>query len=376
MHNRLLITLALAAAALPPSATARAQSGQPVPERPYITGRLAQLQKVRTPEGVESLEQVELGGLKQWISIRGQNQKNPVLLFIHGGPGSPEMPQRWLWQRPIEDYFTVVQWDQRGVGKNALTHDSATVYPTLSLDRIVQDAAELSELLARRFGQRKIVVMGHSWGSLVGLTLASRRPELMHAYVGIGQVVATAAEHDIWVGARERALKAGNMDGVRELDSIAPYPAADGRFDLAKAMLARKWGTLYNGLWYGVPTSDLMFEIGDWGPEYTPEDIAANSRNGSWAGGKLLGELAAFDFRTTVRSVKVPVVIIQGRWDLLTAYAPAEAYFRQLEAPRKTLVTFERSGHLPMIEEPGHFLMTLVNEVLPLAGGRVVFPRP
>lgn len=373
---RAFLAVTLLAAALSPLAASHAQTGKPVPARDYITARLTELQKVRTPEGIESLEQVDLGGAKQWISIRGQNRKNPVLLFIHGGPGVPEMPNRWFFQRPWEDFFTVVQWDQRGVGKNAVSHDSATIFPTLSLDRIVRDAAELAELLRARFGQQKIVVVGHSWGSMVGLELARRRPELLHAYVGIGQVVATSGEHDIWVGARERAQKAGNAQALRELDSIAPYPARDRKFDLGKAMLVRKWGALYNGLWYGVPTQELMFEMGDWGPEYTTADIAASSRNQSWAGGALLTELASFDFRTSIPAVKVPVVIVQGRWDLLTPYAPAADYVRLLRAPSKKLVTFERSGHLPMIEEPGRFLVTLVNDVLPLTGPPVSFPRP
>ena len=373
---RAFVLATLLAAPLIPLDPARAQTGKPVPEREYITARLAELQKVRTPEGIESLEQVELGGVKQWISIRGQNRKNPVLLFIHGGPGVPEMPNRWFFQRPWEDFFTVVQWDQRGVGKNAVSHDSATIFPTLSLDRIATDAAELAELLRTRFGQRKIVVAGHSWGSMVGLTLARRRPELLHAYVGIGQVVATAAERVIWEGARERAQQAGNAEALRELDSIAPYPGPDGAFDLGKAMLVRKWGALYNGLWYGVPTDNLMFEMGDWGPEYTTEDIAASGRNQSWAGGALLTELKAFDFRTSIPAIEVPVVIAQGRWDLLTPYAPAVDYVRILRAPSKKLVTFERSGHMPMFEEPGRFLMTLVNDVLPLTGPPVSFPRP
>jgi pimeloyl-ACP methyl ester carboxylesterase len=375
MRQTILATLVASMMLL--ASAAPAQTGAPVPARDYITKRLAELQKVRTPEGVESLEQVELGGLEQWISIRGQNRKNPVLLFIHGGPGSPEMPQRWLWQRPIEDYFTVVQWDQRGVGKNALTHDSATVFPTLSLDRIVKDGIELAELLRRRFDQPRIVVMGHSWGSVVGLTLAHRRPDLLHAYVGVGQAIGLAAEHDIWVGARERAERAGNREALRELDSIAPYPSPAAKvFDLPKAMLVRKWGTLYNGLWYGVPTSELMFEVGDWGPEYTAEDIAANSRNGRWAGPPLIDEMATLDFRRTVQSLEVPVVLLHGRWDLLTAYAPAARYFAALRAPRKSLVTFERSGHLPMLEEPGRFLVALVQDVLPLTGSRGAFPPP
>ncbi len=349
-----------------PTATAIAQSGDSVPSREYITRQISQLQRIRTPEGVETVEQVELGGVKQWISVRGLNRANPVLLMIHGGPATPMMPNRWLWQKPWEDFFTVVQWDQRGIGKNAVSADSATTYPTLSLDRVVRDAEELAELLRRRFGQRRIVVLGYSWGSMVGLELARRRPDLLHAYVGLGQAVSSASEVYNYEGVRERALKAGNTEALREIDSIAPYPEKDGSVSLAKAMVVRKWSSVYNGGWYGTPDLGLFYQAGDWGPEYTPQDIEAHLRNGSWGGGGLIPDMFKQDFSKQITRLNVPVVVLQGRWDLYTPYKAAALWVGALRAPRKKLVTFERSGHFLMFEEPGKLLVTLVNEVLPL----------
>lgn len=370
-----VMTIALLGATLAPAAV-RAQSPEPVPDRTYITNRLAEIGKVRTPEGVETLEQVTLGGVKQWISVRGQNRANPVLLMIHGGPATPMMPNRWLWQRPWEDFFTVVQWDQRGIGKNAATSDSATIFPTLSMDRIVKDAEELSELLRTRFGQRKIVLLGYSWGSMVGLELAHRRPDLFHAYVGLGQAISTADEHYNYAGVRERAMKAGNQTALRELDSIAPYPAPDGSMIPSKAFLVRKWSSVFNGGWYGVPDLGLFYRIGDWGPEYTAEDIAAHGRNVRWGGGGLFPDMMRTNFRKLNYPIEVPVVILQGRWDLYTPYQAAVDWFGTLRAPKKKMVTFERSGHFLMFEEPGKLLMTLVNEVLPLTGPPVYFSPP
>ena len=363
-------------ATLVPLSPVLAQSGQPVPEREYITHRIAELEKIRTPEGVETLEQVELGGVKQWISIRGLNRANPVLLMIHGGPATPMMPNRWLWQKPWEDFFTVVQWDQRGIGKNAATSDSAAIYPTLSLDRIVKDAEALVELLRSRFGQQKIVVLGYSWGSMVGLELAHRRPDLLHAYVGLGQAVSTADERYNYAGVRERARQAGNSVALRELDSIAPYPEPGGGMVPSKAFLVRKWSSVFNGGWYGVPDLRLFYEAGDWGPEYTADDIAAHLRNGRWGGGGLFPDMIRQDFRKLGYRIEVPVVVLQGRWDLYTPYQAAAEWFRGLQAPSKKMVTFERSGHFLMFEEPGKLLMTLVNEVLPLTGPPVSFPPP
>src|SRR6187455_3613844 len=137
------VTRGLVVVLLAGAGAAAAQSPGPVPERDYITGRIADLRKIHTPEGIEVLEEVPIGGSRQWVSIRGLNKANPVLLMIHGGPGSPTMATSWAFQTPWEDYFTVVQWDQRGVGKNFLSADTTALAGTLTMDRMVTDAEEM-----------------------------------------------------------------------------------------------------------------------------------------------------------------------------------------------------------------------------------------
>src|SRR5512139_807416 len=173
-----LVVIAALIALLKPAAVVRAQAGPASWDHAAITARIADLQKISTPEGIEALEPVQVDGTTQWISIRGQNRANPVLLMIHGGPAWPMMPTSWAWQKPWEDFFTVVQWDQRGSGKNAVTADSATLAPTLSVDRMVRDAEEVVEYLRKRLGKEKVVVLGYSWGTVVGTLLAQKRPDL------------------------------------------------------------------------------------------------------------------------------------------------------------------------------------------------------
>lgn len=154
---------------------ADAPQGRPVPNRDYIAGRLAELRRIHTPEGIETLEPVEIGGMTQWVSIRGRHRENPVILFIHGGPGTPMMPMTWAYQAPWEDFFTVVQWDQRGVGKNAATTDQDALVQSLSNDRIVEDAVEMLAWVRTRLKKDKVVVMGYSYGTRVGMAVAQRR---------------------------------------------------------------------------------------------------------------------------------------------------------------------------------------------------------
>ncbi|MCP3984468.1 MAG: alpha/beta hydrolase, partial [bacterium] len=132
---------------------------------------------------VSVLEQVELGGSLQTVLMRGQDRRNPVLLYLHGGPGAAHLPVAPLYSEELERHFVVVHWDQRGAGSSC----EGTDWDGISLDRIVDDAIELSELLAGRFGgDGKIVLLGHSWGSVVGALAVGKRPDLFHAYVGMG----------------------------------------------------------------------------------------------------------------------------------------------------------------------------------------------
>jgi pimeloyl-ACP methyl ester carboxylesterase len=342
----------------------------PVPNRDYITARIAELRNINTPEGIEVLEELAIGGSKQWISIRGLNRANPVLLMIHGGPGSPTMPISWAFQTPWEDFFTVVQWDQRGVGKNFLGADTTALAPTMTVERMVTDAEEVTAHLRTRLGKDKIVVLGFSWGTQIGAHLARRRPEWLHAYVGVGQA-SGSGESYLYRRLVELAEKAGNREALAELRGIAPYPGPDP--SIASILLTRKWARIFNGGWYGRPDFDLYFALPDWAPEYSQAEVIAGVPAIKWAERSLRRGM----FRDTLggrrEAFRVPVILVMGRHDLHTPYQPAKAFFDQIEAPIKKFITFERSAHFPMFEEPGLFLVTLVEEVLPLAGGRVPF---
>ncbi|MCZ8130786.1 MAG: alpha/beta hydrolase [Steroidobacteraceae bacterium] len=373
--RRVLARLVLAAAVACTGVDAGAQAAEPASHPPlsaaaraHVTGRIADLQRLHAPEAIERLEAVAIGGTQQWLSIRGANRANPVLLFIHGGPGSPMLPTAWAWQRPLEDYFTVVQWDQRGVGKNAVGADHAALAPTMTLERHVLDAEAVVEHLRRSLGVGKVFVMGYSWGSTVGTHLAARRPDLLHAYVGIGQAVPdSGSERVLYEETVARAQAAGDAQALAELRALAPYPPP--RFSLAGALAVRKWARVYDGGWYGKDDLSLFFALPEWAPEYTPEDVAAQARATRWATQSLEDALRrAAD--SAPRRFEVPVVLLMGRHDLHTPYVVAQRWFGTIEAPTKRFVTFERSAHFPMLEEPGRFLVTMVREVLPLAEPR------
>src|SRR5690242_10794352 len=154
----------------------------------YVTGReIASRRAIHSPDGIDLLERVQIGGIDQWIEIRGQSVKNPILLFIHGGPGSAFMPMSRTFQDPWEKYFTVVQWDQRGAGKTYSSNSKEVQRKTINMARMNADTLEVVNYLRKRFGREKIYVLGNSWGSVLRLYLAHEHPELLYAYIGVGQ---------------------------------------------------------------------------------------------------------------------------------------------------------------------------------------------
>jgi len=161
---------------------------------------------------------VPLGGLEQWISIRGEDRSNPVLLVVHGGPGEAQWPAADIF-KPWEKAFTVVQWDQRGTGHTYGHHGEKT--PDVTLDRIFKDGVELAAYLCRELHKDKIIVLGHSWGSLVAVHMVQLRPELFAAYVGTGQVSSWAAnvntQFDLHLA---KARREGDEAQIKKLEAI------------------------------------------------------------------------------------------------------------------------------------------------------------
>jgi proline iminopeptidase len=172
----LLFALILSA---PYGATAFADS--PTLPRDQVTSAIAEMRRITSPTGIEELKPVPIGEITQWISIRGRSRDNPILLFLHGGPASPDMPVSWAFQAPWEDYFTVVQWDQRGAGKTFLANDPAKIGPTLDEERLIGDTEALIKWLRITYDQPKVFLLGHSWGSILGLEVARRHPDYLYA---------------------------------------------------------------------------------------------------------------------------------------------------------------------------------------------------
>jgi len=307
---------------------------------------------------------VEIGGIPQWISIRGSDRRNPILLFVHGGPGAPMMPLSWTFQRPWEDFFTVVQWDQRGAGKTFAAARGRSD-PALSIQRMRSDTEELIEWLLRTYGQKRLFLMGHSWGSILGLEVAQHRPELLYAYIGVGQVV-NGRENEV-VGYNQvlaQARAADNQQALRELTKIAPYPGT-GTTPLEKVMIERKWDRFFGGMLYGK-TEDDDERIGALSPDYTARDLASVGRGELLSIQALLPQMAAVDFNN-VTEFKCPVFFFAGVEDRTTPVSLVEEYFAKIQAPAKKLFKVQKAAHYVVNERPGIVLVDLVNEVRPLS---------
>ncbi|HYD46626.1 MAG TPA: alpha/beta hydrolase, partial [Phenylobacterium sp.] len=327
---------------------------------------IADARKIVAPQGIEELREVEIGGIKQWISVRGRDRRNPILLFIHGGPGYTEMPIAWLYQKPWEDYFTVVQWDQRAAGKTAAANHQAKVLPTVTIERMTRDGEELVALLRRDYGKDKVFVLGHSWGSVIGLNLAIRRPEWLHAYIGMGQMIDwQAAERASYAFALREAQADKNAKAVAELKAIAPYPPPDGELTFDQVIVERNWVIHYGGLTANRRDFNYDLNARKLSPDYTAADHAA-SRENSVNLRRLLPELNRLDF-TGTRELKTPVFMFAGRRDYQTPSQVVADWFERVKAPQKKLVWFEHSAHVPYLEQPGKALMHLVQDIRPIA---------
>ncbi|MBY8825022.1 alpha/beta fold hydrolase [Sphingomonas colocasiae] len=361
-----------------PLSPAAATPLETIADRAPVTKIVGDARRIATPEGIEILEQVDVGDDRQWISIRGRNRANPVLLFVHGGPGTAMMPLNWAYQAPWEDYFTVVNWDQRGVGKNAAGADRQKLLPTLSLDRVVQDGAAVIDHVRTRLGKDKVVVLGFSWGSMVGAHLAHRFPDKVSAYVGVGQAVGPDDEAILYRETIAAAERAGDAAAAAELKALGPYPRANGELPLDVGSALRRYAARYDGMWYGHRDLKPMYDMAELAPEYSDADVAAFRQGSAWLSeSRIMHDMMTDDLRR-LGGFQVPVVLLLGRYDLATPYAAGRAWFETLKAPAKTLVTFERSSHFVMLEEPGRFLTALVSRVLPLTEGAppyAVLPR-
>lgn len=314
----------------------------------------------RLPNSIAAIERINLGGDDQWITIRGKDQSNPILLFLAGGPGGSELAWTRQYLSALEDHFVVVNWDQPGAGKSYNAVDISTLTP----ERFISDAHELTEILRERFSQDKIYVLGESWGTILGTWLVQRYPELFHAYISSAQMVYTTRNDEMgYEFALDYAAQEGNSALVEQLQRTgAPPYAGAGNFWTYAAYLNVLNSYMYRHASGEGGGDNRLFDI-IFAPEYGLVDKVNWVRGLDHVFSELYPKLGEIDMISNVPRLDVPVYFIVGRWDVNAMASLVEQYYAVLEAPHKDLIWFENSGHTPLYEEPNRFV-DVVNTVL------------
>ena len=313
-----------------------------------------------SPRSISRLESIRLGGIEQWIRIRGKDTSNPVLLLIQQGPGFPMLNEAGdankQWH--LEDNFVVVYWDQRACGKSF----SRAIPPqSMMIEQLITDTHELIQALAQRFNTIHLYVTGFSFGATIALLTASRHPEHIRAVVGVGpDVQFEAAERVAYDFALEQATRRRNNRALRELRRVGPPPHLNSRSFGTRA----RWVTNFGGANRQATYTRLLLKTLRQlvlSQDYTLSDIVGTLRGIGFTQDHLLPDLANLDLFEMLPRLDVPVFLLQGRHDYVAPPTLAEQYYQMLQAPKgKQLIWFDESAHMPQYEEPGKFRETLL----------------
>jgi pimeloyl-ACP methyl ester carboxylesterase len=313
---------------------------------------------IRTPNGIDEARFVRIGGIDQWITIRGDDRSNPVLLFLHGGPGSAFVPG--VFSREWEKHFTMVVWDQRGAGRTYIAN--AKPAQGLTIDRMAGDGIELAELVRQHLHKPKVVLMGGSWGTVLGLTMIKARPDLFSVYVGAGNVVdpvrGDAYARDVLIG---QAKAKGDAKSLKTLEDLGPPPWPPNKIGAERWILetyAPKQERNLVFLFFGTVLSAPNLSLGDI-VEYFKAQMASQSA--------LLPQIYAWKAERLGRDFQVPMVFVQGTDDIQTPTPIVRAYADWITAPSKTFILVPGGGHTASITSQDFVLKRLVSVVKPLA---------
>ena len=306
----------------------------------------------QAPTRIEDARFVSLGGIDQWITIRGDDVRRPILLLLHGGPGDVQSPFVSAYG-PYERAFVLVQWDQRGAGKTFAKYRDGT--PDLTLDRVASDGIELAGYLRQRFKGNSIIVLGHSWGSVIGTSMVSARPDLFAAYVGTGQVASwaesAAAQFEFL---KLKAKETGHVAMAATLDSIGTLDPTNAAQYFAATRPLRNFMPDSDKAWFSRMRSLMTDSLG-----MTDDDRAAVEGGMRFSGRTLLPTQMQERLSTSALRFELPYFVIQGQHDWFTPTAPAKSYFEKVVAPKKRLVVLEGAGHFALVTHPGAFIAAL-----------------
>ena len=315
------------------------------------------------PGSVASMERVRLGDVEQSIVIRGRSAKAPILIWLHGGPG---MDETGMWRRnnaALEDHFLVIYWTQRGTGRS---YDSAIPATSMRLSRFVADLDELVDLMRARFNQRRVVLVGHSWGTSIGVAYAQAHPDKVAAYVGVGQVVdAAEGERRSYAFTLAEAARRHDTVALADLRRIGPPP-----YPMSSLLVQRDWLNRFGGAWHRPRDMPGLMLESFGASEVTLLDGITYARGEEFSLDALQGDTAKVNWMRDATHFAMPVFIMAGRYDHNTDGQLQYEYFQRITAPAKRFIWFEASAHSPPFEQAEAFNSAMIRDVLPVAIAR------
>jgi pimeloyl-ACP methyl ester carboxylesterase len=298
---------------------------------------------------------VSINGIEQWITIRGQNKNNPIILILHGGPGSTYTPFS-VFLMDWEKYFTIVQWDQTGSGK---TFKKNGVVENVSFSKLADDGIELTKYICAYLNCEKIILMGSSAGSLIGLKMIKKSPERFSAYVGAEQ---NSPDTGLFYKIIKEYAWKNDKQAFKFLEKTGSDKNKWTKEDIDRInKIAVKADKDAPNMIYDLMLPAIMYD-----KEYSMKDIQIISKGMDYVLERLYNEMVNFDFEGVGFQFKIPFFIFQGEYDIITPVDDARQYFEKIEAPYKAFVIIKNAGHLAEFANPKHFLEELINKVLPL----------
>ena len=335
---------------------------------------------VRNTDGIEVLEAVTIGGVKQWLHIRGRSKENPILLVMHGGSGVTQIGWFDAIQRPWEDFFTVAHWDQRQTGKSYAPLKE--IGSTITNQQLINDAEEVVKYLREKYQQEKIFLLGKSYGSYLAMHLVKRRPEWLYAYIGDGQMISVAgfaeAEYQHILSA---AKESGSEEQVQKLEAMSPRIRKNApwqSFAEHEDTLCQMLDKIGKGMcppeldiksFFGVrEVNRFISSLITWrdllNARYGDKALSGSNCNFN-------NEFMSVNLPNEIGSeFSVPIVLFTGAHDWHVPMSYQRQWFDSISAPSKKMVVFDNSRHYPYVEEPGCYLLALVNEVRPYSSSQ------
>ena len=323
--------------------------------------------KIDTDTGIQENNYVTIGGIEQYMQIRGEDRNNPIILWLHGGPGFPLTYLNYYYQTDLENDYTIVSWEQRGCGRTYYRNESVDI---INIEQMIADTDEIIDYLRERFGQKKIIIIGQSWGTVLGMNYINIHPEKVAAYVGVGQVT-NFKQGKIYAAecARKKAIDSGNDKdadllgyGIEQLtttDSIEKLDTKSLEKMIAVSMKYLKCDGEMSGIeqiFSAITSPEMLWDDAKWFL------YASNTQNIISSQNSLVEYMYfRFDIRDFANQYNIPICFVQGDSDWITPTDMVADYFQTITLEQKEIIIIKNAGHTPFLDNPEQFCEVVKN---------------